>query len=185
VPPKAVVMGNPARIHGYVDVERREASRYGRSETESPGPAVMTTSVPAVTLHRLKSVADLRGRLSVGQFGDDIPFAAKRYFIVFDVPTANVRGEHAHRRCRQFLVCVKGTVTVIVDDGHYREEIVLDRPHLGLYIPPMVWAIQYKYSADAVLLVFASAFYEAEDYIRDYDEFLSLVSVREATGRAA
>ena len=128
-----------------------------------------------MTLHRLKFVADMRGSLSVGQFDDDIPFAAKRYFIVFDVPTKHVRGEHAHRRCQQFLVCVKGAVAVIVDDGAHREEILLDRPNLGLYVPPMVWCIQYKYSRDAVLLVFASENYDPADYIRDYEQFLSLV----------
>jgi UDP-2-acetamido-3-amino-2,3-dideoxy-glucuronate N-acetyltransferase len=91
------------------------------------------------------------------------------------VPTAHVRGEHAHRRCHQFLTCVKGAVAVIVDNGACREEIVLDHPNLGLYVPPMVWAIQYRYSADAVLLVFASEYYDADDYIRDYDHFLELV----------
>ena len=112
----------------------------------------------------------------MGQFDDDIPFAVKRYFIVFDVPSTNVRGEHAHRRyCEQFLVCVKGTVSVIVDDGFSREEIVFDCPDVGLHVPAMVWGVQYRYSSDAVLLVFASELYDPADYIRDYDHFLSLV----------
>ena len=137
-------------------------------------PRAVATGVQGVTLHRLKSVDDPRGRLSVGQFDDDIPFAVKRYFLVYDVPSAHVRGEHAHRRCRQFLVCVKGSVSVIVDDGRAREEIVLDRPDLGLHIPPLVWGVQYRYSADGVLLVFASELYDPADYIRRYDEFLAL-----------
>ncbi len=174
VPPKAVVAGNPARICGYVDAQRRQASAYAYPEPQ-PGAAVLPTAVAGVTLRRLKSVADLRGRLSVGQFDDDIPFAVKRYFIVYDVPSANVRGEHAHRRCEQFLVCVKGTVSVIVDDGFSREEIVFDCPDIGLHIPAMVWGVQYRYSSDAVLLVFASELYDPADYIRDYDHFLSLV----------
>jgi acetyltransferase-like isoleucine patch superfamily enzyme/dTDP-4-dehydrorhamnose 3,5-epimerase-like enzyme len=175
VPPKAVVVGNPARIRGYVDAQRRQASAYAYPEPR-PAAAVLPTAVAGVTLRRLKSVADLRGRLSVGQFDDDIPFAVKRYFIVYDVPSANVRGEHAHRRCEQFLVCVKGTVSVIVDDGFSREEIVFDCPDVGLHIPAMVWGVQYRYSSDAVLLVFASELYDPADYIRDYDHFLSLVT---------
>jgi dTDP-4-dehydrorhamnose 3,5-epimerase-like enzyme len=99
----------------------------------------------------------------------------KRYFLVFDVSSADVRGEHAHRSCQQFLVCVKGQVAVAADDGHERAEFLLDRPNLGLHIPAMVWGLQYHYSEDAVLLVFASEEYDPADCIRNYDEFLRLV----------
>jgi dTDP-4-dehydrorhamnose 3,5-epimerase-like enzyme len=126
-------------------------------------------------LHRLLVVDDLRGRLSAGEFAAEIPFAPKRYFMVFDVPGKDVRGEHAHRQCEQFLVCARGSLTVVVDDGTASEEIVLDGPNLGLYVPPMIWAVQYKYSADALLLVFASDHYDPADYIRDYDEFLAAI----------
>jgi UDP-2-acetamido-3-amino-2,3-dideoxy-glucuronate N-acetyltransferase len=97
----------------------------------------------------------------------------KRYFVVFDVPGKDVRGEHAHRECHQFLVCIRGSLAVVVDDGTAREEIALDAANVGLYVPPMTWAVQYKYSADATLLVFASDLYDPADYIRDYDKFLS------------
>jgi UDP-2-acetamido-3-amino-2,3-dideoxy-glucuronate N-acetyltransferase len=90
-----------------------------------------------------------------------------------------LRGEHAHRRCRQFLVCLRGRCRVVVDDGHKRAEIVLDRLNLGLYLPPMVWGIQYQHSADALLLVFASDYYDPSDYIRDYGEFLEAVKANE------
>jgi dTDP-4-dehydrorhamnose 3,5-epimerase-like enzyme len=91
---------------------------------------------------------------------------------VYDVESKEVRGEHAHKQCHQFLICVNGSCSVVVDDGTKRQEILLDRPGLGLYIPPMIWATQYKHSPDAVLLVFASEIYDPEDYIRDYQEFL-------------
>ena len=107
-----------------------------------------------------------------------VPFPARRYFMVFDVPSVETRGEHAHHACHQFLVCVRGQLSVVADDGMNREEFVLDRPDLGLHLPPRVWGIQYKYSADAVLLVFASHYYDADDYIRDYDQFLDLVGAR-------
>ncbi|HSR31217.1 MAG TPA: FdtA/QdtA family cupin domain-containing protein, partial [Anaerolineae bacterium] len=107
-----------------------------------------------------------------------LPFMPRRYFIVFDVPSREVRGEHAHRECHQFLVCIKGNCSAVVDDGQDRAEILLDRPNLGLYIPPLTWATEYKYSPDAVLLVLASDIYRADDYIREYDEFLNAVRGR-------
>jgi hypothetical protein len=132
--------------------------------------------VRGVTLHRFPRIFDLRGNLTVGEFGSSVPFLPKRYFIVFDVPNVEVRGEHAHRSCAQFLVCVRGQCSVVADDGTRREEFLLDDPSLGLYLPPMTWGIQYKYSADGVLLVFASELYESAEYIRDYDEFRQLVA---------
>jgi hypothetical protein len=75
----------------------------------------------------------------------------------------------------QFLVCVRGSCAIVVDDGGRRAEVALDRPNLGLLLPPMIWSTQYKYSADAVLLVFASEHYDAQDYIRDYAEYRRLV----------
>jgi hypothetical protein len=94
------------------------------------------------------------------------------------VPGAEVRGEHAHRSCNQFLVAVEGGLNVIADDGNHRQEFALDEKSTGLYIPPLVWGVQYKYSADCVLLVLASDPYDEQDYIRDYKEFLAELRVR-------
>ena len=94
------------------------------------------------------------------------------------MPTVETRGEHAHRKCHQFLIAVKGSVRVVADDGTKREEFLLDRNNKGLYLPPMVWGIQYHYSPDAVLLVFASDYYEPDDYIRDYGQFIDLVALQ-------
>jgi UDP-2-acetamido-3-amino-2,3-dideoxy-glucuronate N-acetyltransferase len=171
VPARAVVSGNPARIVGYADAARRGAAA---TTFESTGPSQLKTSVKGVTLHRLTVVEDLRGRLAAGEFGDAIPFVPRRFFMVFEVPGKDVRGEHAHKVCEQFLVCVRGSVRVLVDDGGQSEEIELAAPDRGLYVPPMVWAAQFKYSEDAMLLVFASHHYDGADYVRDYDEFLKL-----------
>lgn len=170
VPPNAIVTGNPAQIVGYVDTANHEGD-----ETAQPDTAIRATSVRGVNLHHMRHVDDMRGNLSVGELGRDVPFDVKRYFLVYDVPNAEIRGEHAHLRCHQFLIAVKGTLHVVADDGRRREEIVLDRPSLGLHLPPMVWGIQYRYSPEAVLLVLASEHYDAADYIRDYDRFLALV----------
>jgi len=171
VPARAVVSGNPARIVGYVDAKRGAAAAPKIVAAQESN--IGETSVGGVTIYRLPVFADLRGSLSVGEFPQQVPFVPRRYFIVYDVPGKDVRGEHAHRRCHQFLVCLRGSLSVVVDDGKSSEEIALDRPSIGLYLPPMVWAVQYRYSADALLLVFASEPYDAGDYIRDYDEFLS------------
>ena len=168
IPANAIVVGNPARIIGYADAQPHAVANKGPLDTSR------ASRVNGVSLVELPHVADIRGSLTVGEFQRGIPFDAKRYFMVFDVPSVETRGEHAHRECHQFLICARGNVSVVADDGSQREEFLLDRPNLGLHLPPMVWGIQYKYSPDAVLLVFASHYYDAADYIRDYDEFLKL-----------
>lgn len=114
----------------------------------------------------------------MGEFSRDIPFEPKRYFLVFNVPSENTRGEHAHHKCHQFLICVRGSCAVVVDDGKSRCEVLLESPDMGVHLPPLTWGIQYKYSSDAVLLVFASEYYESSDYIRDYSEFSKLIAGR-------
>lgn len=172
VPPNARVSGNPACIVGYVSAGAEQADPLKELADAQDGPAVLPTAVQGVTLHRLPLIHDLRGDLSVGEFGRNIPFEVRRYFLVFDVPSAETRGEHAHLQCHQFLICVKGSCAIVADDGRQRQEFLLDRPNLAVHLPPMVWGIQYKYSADAVLLVFASHYYDPADYIRNYDDFL-------------
>ncbi len=168
VPPYAVVVGNPARITHYVEDAPRGRKAAAAPASESTGEAVR---VSGVTLTRVRLVRDLRGNLCAREMGNGLPFVPKRFFMVLQVPSKEVRGEHAHRELEQLLVCLSGSVSVMVDDGQRRQEVVLDSPELALHVPPMVWAVQYKYTADAVLLVFASDLYKPEDYIRDYEEF--------------
>lgn len=176
VPPNAIVVGNPAKIVGYVDAAGENIS-YATGGART-APCTIETEVAGVKLHTMLTVPDMRGALSAGEFEREIPFVPRRYFLVYDVPTTETRGEHAHRQCHQFLIAVKGSIRVVADDGHRRQEFLLDRSNLGLHLPPMVWGIQYHYSADAVLLVFASDHYDADDYIRDYGEFLAEVARR-------
>jgi UDP-2-acetamido-3-amino-2,3-dideoxy-glucuronate N-acetyltransferase len=171
VPPLAIVAGNPARIVGYEGAPSPRSSPAAISIEAG----IHETQVPGVMLHRLTSAADLRGSLASGEVGKHIPFDVRRFFLVHKVPSKQVRGEHAHRTLHQFLVCINGRCSVLADDGTRRQEFLLEDPTIGLHIPPLVWAVQYKYSADAVLLVVASAAYDPADYIRDYSEFLHLV----------
>ncbi|MDW2075378.1 WxcM-like domain-containing protein [Vibrio sp. 1863] len=169
VPENAIVKGNPAIITSYVSTQKQKIlpSSPDWNCTEA-------TSVNGVTIHKFPLINDLRGSLSVGEFDKEIPFEVKRYFTVFGVPSKEVRGEHAHKECHQFLICLHGSCNVLVDDGTNREEFELDRPNKGLYLPPMTWGVQYQYTNDAVLMVFASHYYDADDYIRDYPTFKKL-----------
>ncbi|YCO03458.1 WxcM-like domain-containing protein [Vibrio sp. VNB-15] len=169
VPENAIVRGNPASITSYVDVAKQKIQP---SSTNWDG--IENTGVNGVTTHSFPLITDLRGSLSVGEFDKEIPFDVKRYFTIFGVPSKEVRGEHAHKECHQFLICLHGSCNVLVDDGINREEVILDAPNKGVYLPPMTWGVQYQYSSDAVLIVFASHYYNADDYIRDYSIFKEL-----------
>lgn len=126
-------------------------------------------------LIELPNFVDPRGNLTVAEFEKSVPFKTQRFFMVYQVPLVAHRGEHAHYQCHQFLIAARGRISVIADDGVEREEFVLDRPNLGLYLPPLVWGVQYKYSPDACLLVFASDYYDNDDYIRDYSKFIKII----------
>jgi carbonic anhydrase/acetyltransferase-like protein (isoleucine patch superfamily) len=171
VPSNAIVVGNPARISGYVAVAARRALEPLQAAVAREQLRVRGARVVELTLQ-----SDLRGSVSVGEFDRHLPFLPHRYFVIFDVPSKEVRGEHAHRTLEQFRVCLRGTCSLVLDDGQEREEIALSTPRVGVYIPPMVWLRQYRHSADAVVLVLASAAYDPGDYVRDYDEFVRLTT---------
>jgi len=170
VPPRAIVVGNPAKITGYTDTKKFT------SKSQVDETIASKSIVNGVELIKFKHVVDMRGNLTEVGLQRDLPFSPKRVFLVQSVPDSRVRGEHAHKECHQCLVCVNGSVSVIVDNGKEREEFCLTQPNEGLYLPPYIWGIQYKYSADAVLMVYASHDYDSEDYIRDYNQFLREVS---------
>ena len=178
VPPNAIVVGNPAKIVGYAETGTTKGGDSEQLGTSERG--IRESAVVGVQMHTFNALADMRGSLSVGEFQKEIPFIPKRYFLVYDVPTAETRGEHAHMKCHQFLIAARGSVHVVADDGTHREQFVLDKPNLGLFLPAMTWGIQYKYSEDAVLLVFASEYYDSADYIREYGAFLKKVGASNA-----
>ena len=180
VPAHAIVSGNPARIVGYVDAlpELTEPEVLDLSTLEKPTAA----GVAGVVLHPLTYARDLRGSLAAVEFAD-LPFPPRRVFAVYGVPNESVRGAHAHRTCGQLLVCMSGEVSCVVDDGVARQELRLASPRVGLHIPPMIWSMQYRYAADAVVVVLAELPYDPDDYIRDYEEFLELVAPSGGEGR--
>jgi UDP-2-acetamido-3-amino-2,3-dideoxy-glucuronate N-acetyltransferase len=171
VPARAIVIGNPGYVTGYLDYE--ENARVQPAPIRNASPLV-----GGAMLYHLPRITDYRGDLSFAELNQSLPFPVSRYFLVFGVPSREIRGEHAHRTLDQFLVAVHGSCSVRLFDGERSEEIVLDRPELALHIPPMVWTTQYKYSADAALLVLASDIYREEDYIRDFEDYRAAIRAK-------
>jgi UDP-2-acetamido-3-amino-2,3-dideoxy-glucuronate N-acetyltransferase len=167
VPPGVVVTGSPARIRRTV-AEAREGSAV------APTPVAGGVSVRGVALHDIPVITDDRGSLSFAQVENHLPFAPRRYFLLFDVPVGAIRGAHAHRSLHQFVVSVHGTCRVIVDDGTRREELTLGSPGTGVHIGPLVWTTVVPTSEGTTVMVLASDVFDDADYIRDYDEFLAL-----------
>ena len=114
-----------------------------------------------------------RGHLVIVEGGEDIPFDIQRVFYIYGSDDSVIRGQHANRQSEFVLINVAGKSKVKVKDGEGNEAIYhLNRPHTGIYLPTMVWKEMYDFSADSVLLVLASTHYNADEYIRDYNEFI-------------
>lgn len=171
IPPYAIVKGNPARITGYMGVGT-SVEKIGK--VKSKNESGQTGS----RFYEIPSFSDLRGDLGVLEWAKFLPFDVKRIFYTYHVPTTEVRGEHAHKACEQFLVALSGALHVIADNGSIREEFVLDNPAHGLHLPAGIWGIQYKHSENCILLVLASLPYDASDYIRNYDEYLEYIKTK-------
>lgn len=120
---------------------------------------------------------DDRGHLVICEGGIDIPFDIKRIFYIYGSDSDVVRGQHANKNSEFVLINVAGTSKVKIKDGKSNETIYsLNRPHTGIYIPRMVWKDMYDFSEDSVLLCLASTHYDANEYIRDYDEFVRIIN---------
>lgn len=119
---------------------------------------------------------DSRGHLVIIESLKDIPFEIKRIFYIYGSDDTVVRGQHANRKSEFVLVNVAGTCKVKVKDGRGNEAAFsLNRPHTGIYLPKMTWKDMYDFSEDSVLLCLSSEYYDAEEYIRNYDEYVSIV----------
>lgn len=102
----------------------------------------------------------------------ELPFAIKRIFYLYDVPGGESRGAHSHKKCHQFLVAASGSFEVLLNDGNTQRLVQLNRPYVGLHIPPMIWASEINFSSGSICLVLASENYDERDYIRNYHEFI-------------
>lgn len=120
----------------------------------------------------LRKIHDVRGNLTPIEGGTDIPFDIKRIYYLYDVPSGESRGAHAHKELQQLIIAANGSFTITLDDGKNRKSFTLNRPYQGLLIVPGIWRDLDDFSSGAVLLCLASEHYVADDYIRDYDMFL-------------
>lgn len=173
VPANAIVKGNPARISGYVNSD--DISSVDKNNIYANTKSSSKIIVKDIKLIKLKIFSDIRGNLSVANINEEIPFLPKRYFMIYGVPSKETRGEYALKSTKQFIVCARGSCTIMVDDGINRQDVTLNSPEYGLFIPPMTWGTQYKYSDDALLCVFASEDYSNGEYIRKYSEFKRII----------
>ena len=120
-----------------------------------------------------KHHSDRKGNISVVQNGDTVPFDVKRVYYLYDVPGGESRGAHAHKALSQLIVAASGSFRVTLDDGNVKRSFTLNRPYQGLYVKPGIWRDLDDFSSGAVCMVLASEKYDAEDYIRDYQEFVA------------
>ena len=134
----------------------------------------MNTKINDVKLISIHTVEAERGNLSALELPNLIPFEVKRIFLVYDVEDSEIRGEHAHKLCWQFLIASSGSVDVEVFDGIDRQIYNLNSPDKGLLIPPMIWGTQFNYSSQGVLLVLASDPFDPNDYIHNVNDFIKL-----------
>lgn len=126
---------------------------------------------------------DERGHLVIVEGMKDVPFEIKRIFYIYGSDTDVVRGQHANKKSQFVLINVAGKSKVKVKDGLGNEAVFsLNRPHTGIYLPQMVWKDMYDFSDDSVLLVLSSEHYDSDEYIRDYAEFVKLVTRKTQSG---
>ena len=140
----------------------------------------MTLQEKCPVLH-FGDLGDERGKLVVIEGAQAIPFDIKRVFYIYGSDNEVVRGQHANRNSEFVLINVAGSSKVMITDGASREVVELNRPMEGVYIPKMIWKEMYDFSEDSVLLVLSDEPYDAEEYIRDYDEFCRIAAA-EAKG---
>ena len=135
-----------------------------------------------IKLLRFNKHSDKRGNLVAIEQLRDVPFEIKRVYYTYGVNMKEERGFHAHKTLRQVMICLRGRVTVLLDDGAQTTEVILDSPDMGLVLEPFVWHTMRGYEESAVLLVLASDFYDESDYIREYAAFKQLAAVTRAEG---
>jgi hypothetical protein len=121
---------------------------------------------------QLPKIEDNRGNITVVEGLKNLPFDVKRVFYLYDIPAGESRGAHAHKECHQLLIAATGSFEVMLDDGINKKIVSLNRPFYGVHIPPGIWAHELNFSAGSICLVLTSHKYTADDYIREYKEYL-------------
>ncbi len=131
------------------------------------------TSIADCNVLQLNKVSDRSGNLTVVQNNTDVPFAVKRVYYLYDVPGGESRGAHAHKNLEQLVIAASGSFDITIDDGTKKKKVSLNRPYTGFHLKPGIWRELDNFSSGAICLVLASELYSADDYIRDYKDFLN------------
>ena len=134
----------------------------------------MRKSVYDCSVIELPRIGNRNGSITAVNNSLEIPFAVNRVFYLYDIPGGESRGAHAHKECHQFLIAATGSFEVELFDGTVRRTISLNRPNIGLHIPPGIWASEVNFSSSSICLVLASHDYQEADYIRDLESYLSV-----------
>lgn len=134
-------------------------------------------SVYDCSIIELPKIDDPAGNLTPIHGNINLPFSIERVFYLYDIPSGQDRGAHAHLKCHQFIVAASGSFEVELNDGINKRTVSLNRPFWGIHIPPGIWAAEKGFSSGAICLVFASQKYDESDYIRDYDKYLKIKGI--------
>jgi uncharacterized RmlC-like cupin family protein len=134
----------------------------------------MRNSVYDCSVIELPRIGDRNGSITAVNNLTEIPFAVNRVFYLYDIPGGESRGAHAHKECHQFLIAVTGSFEVELFDGIVRRTVSLNRPNIGLHIPPGIWASEVNFSSSSICLVLASHNYQEADYIRNLESYVSV-----------
>lgn len=130
-------------------------------------------SVFDCTVIELPRYQNRAGNISIVENSVNIPFDVKRVFYIYDIPGGEDRGAHAHKECHQFLVAASGSFEIELSDGVTKRTFTLNLPYYGLHVPPGIWAAEMGFSSGAICLVLTSHKYDENDYIRNFDDFIS------------
>lgn len=116
------------------------------------------------------------GNLSVVENFNELPFELRRVYYLYDIPGGEERGGHSHHNCEEFIIAASGSFDIVLDDGHERRIVSLNRSNVGLLVRPGIWRVLNNFSSGAVCLVIASEEFDENDYVRSYDDFKRLTS---------
>ena len=134
--------------------------------------SIKTNMIDRMKIIDLPKIEDPRGNLSFIEEEINIPFKINRVYWIYDVPGGQFRGSHAYKELHEFIIALSGSFDVLLDDGKIKKKFSLNRSYYGLYVPNLIWRSLENFSTNALCLILASKHYSADDYIRDYNEFL-------------
>jgi hypothetical protein len=132
----------------------------------------MKSSVYDCVILPLSKIHNRAGNITIVEGETHVPFKLRRLYYLYDIPGGKGRGGHAHKNLKQLLVAASGSFNVLLDDGHNKKIVTLNRPDFGILVEPGIWRELYEFSSGSICLVLASLKYDKNDYIREYDQFL-------------